>query len=465
MALPTVPENITVHLGPPSADAENVTVPFIHYIANVASSELYPTWPENALRANIIAQVSFALNRIYTEYYRSRGYDFDITNSTAYDQAYVNGRSIFENVRQLVGEVFTTYIRRENNVEPLFAQFCDGIEVTCNGLSQWGSVSLANDGFSPFEILQYYYGNDIVLMENTPVTGESVISAPPFPLSLGSFGNNVRTIQLRLNRISNNFPSIPKILLTDGIFSTDTEAAVKRFQEVFGLTPDGIVGNATWYAIQSLYISVKRLTDLSSEGIALEEVTQELPSTLEEGATGVEVFNLQFYINYLSNYYSTIPALRPDGVFGPLTKAAVEEVQRTFGLSVDGVVGPATWYRLYNAYLGIANTIPDTYTEGETIPYGGVPLRLGSESESVRTLQQYLNYVAQYYPEIPSVTPTGYFGTQTQQAVLAFQRLEGLTQTGVAEAATWTALTALYDSLYIGNRLRGGQYPGYEVGA
>lgn len=465
MALPTVPENITVHLGPPSAPAENVTVPFIHYIANVASSELYPTWPENALRSNIIAQVSFALNRVYTEYYRSRGYDFDITNSTAYDQAFVNGRSIFENVRRLVGEIFTTYIRRENSVEPLFAQFCDGIEVTCNGLSQWGSVSLANDGFSPFEILQYYYGNDIVLMENTPVTGASVISAPPFPLSLGSFGNNVRTVQLRLNRISNNFPSIPKILLTDGIFSTDTEAAVKRFQEIFGLTPDGIVGNATWYAIQSLYISVKRLTDLSSEGISPEEVSQELPSVLREGDTGVEVYNLQYYIDYLSNYYGTIPSLRPDGVFGPLTKSAVEDVQRTFGLPVDGIVGPATWYRVYNAYLGIARTVSPTYTEGETVPYGGVPLRLGSESEAVRTLQEYLNYVSVYYPEIPSVTPTGYFGTQTQQAVLAFQKLEGLTQTGVAEAATWSALTALYNTLYIGNRLRGGQYPGYEIGA
>ena len=465
MALPTVPENITVHLGPPSAPAENVTIPFIHYIANVASSELYPTWPENALRANIIAQVSFALNRIYTEYYRSRGYDFDITNSTAYDQAFVSGRGIFENVRRLVGEIFTTYIRREGSVEPPFAQFCDGIEVTCNGLSQWGSVSLANDGFSPFEILQYYYGNNIVLMENTPVTGASAISAPPFPLSLGSFGNNVRTVQLRLNRISNNFPSIPKILLTDGIFSTDTDAAVRRFQEVFGLTPDGIVGNATWYAIQSLYISVKRLTDLSSEGISPEEVSQELPNVLREGDTGVEVYNLQYYIDYLSNYYSTIPALRPDGVFGPLTKAAVEDVQRTFGLSVDGIVGAATWYRIYNAYLGIARTISPTYTEGETVPYGGVPLRLGSESEAVRTLQEYLNFVARYYPEIPSVTPTGYFGMQTQRAVLAFQRLEGLTQTGVAEAATWSSLTALYDALYIGNRLRGGQYPGYEIGA
>lgn len=464
MALPTIPETITVHLGPPSSDAENVTVPFSEYVANVASSELYPTWPESALRANMLAQVSFALNRIYTEYYRSRGYDFDITNSTAYDQSYVYGRSVFENIRRLAGELFDDYIRRENSVEPLFAQYCDGEVVTCNGLSQWGSVALANRGYTPFEILQYYFGNDVVLQENAPVTGATV-SAPSFPLSLGSYGNEVRTVQLRLNRISNNFPSIPKILLTDGIFSTDTDAAVRKFQEIFGLTPDGIVGRATWYAIQSLYTSVKRLTDLSSEGIRLEEVTQELPNALREGSTGVAVYNLQYYINFLSGYYASIPPLTPDGIFGPRTRAAVEDVQKTFGLPVDGIAGGQTWYRLYNAYLGIVGTVPPVYTEGETVPYGGIPLRLGSESDSVRLLQEYLNFIARFYPEIPSVTPTGYFGTRTQEAVLAFQRLEGLTETGVAEAATWTALTALYDALYLGNRPGEGQYPGYDIGA
>ena len=238
---PTIPQTITVHLGAPGSQAENVTLPFLDYIANVASSEIYPTWPESAIRANIYAQISFALNRVYTEYYRTRGFDYDITNSTAFDQSFVNGRDIFENIQQIVGEIFDSYIRRENSVQPLFAQYCNGTTVTCNGLSQWGSVELANRGYTPFEILQYYYGDDIELVENVPMS-EPMESAPTVPLRLGSVGNDVRTAQIRLNRISANYPSIPKILLNDGIFGSDTEAAVRRFQEVFGLTPDSVIG-------------------------------------------------------------------------------------------------------------------------------------------------------------------------------------------------------------------------------
>lgn len=460
---PVIPATITVHLGAPGTSAENVTLPFLDYICNVASSEIFPTWPENALRANIYAEVSFALNRVYTEYYRTRGYDFDITNSTAYDQSFVNGRDIFENIRELCTELFDDYIRRDNSVEPLFAQYCNGTTVTCNGLSQWGTVDLANRGFTPFEILTYYYGNNINLVQNAPVSG-STESAPNYPLRLGSAGNDVRTVQIRLNRISNNYPSIPKIVLTDGIFGTDTEAAVRRFQEVFGLSPDGVVGRATWYTIQSIYTAVKRLTDLNSEGIRFDEVTQQFPSVLREGSTGIGVFNLQYYLNYLSQYYNTIPPVVLDGIFGPATRAAVEDVQKTFGLPVDGIVGEATWYALYNAYLGIVRTIPLVYTEGVTVPYGGVPLRIGSDSGSVRLLQEYLNYVAASYSAIPTVSPTGYFGERTRESVLAFQRVAGLSPTGVVEAVTWNALTDLYDNLYLGARLNGGQYPGFEVG-
>lgn len=462
--LPVIPNTITVHLGVPGSEAENVTLPFLEYIANVASSELYPTWPENAIRANIYAQLSFALNRIYTEYYRTRGFDYDITNSTAYDQSFVNGRDIFENVRQIAAEIFDSYIRRENNIEPLFAQYCDGIEVSCNGLSQWGSVDLANQGYTPFEILQYYYGNNIELMRQVPIASPQQ-SAPEYPLRLGTVGDNVRTVQLRLNRISNNYPSIPKIVLTDGIFGTDTEAAVRRFQEVFGLDADGVVGRATWYTIQNIYIGVKRLTDLSSEGIRLEEVTQQFPSVLREGDRGNAVLNLQYYISYLAQFYDTVPAVAIDGIFGSATRSAVEAVQRTFGLTADGIVGEATWNALYNAYLGIVRTVPSEYVEGVAVPFPGVTLRIGSDSEDVRLLQQYLNYVALSFPDIPTVNPTGYFGPRTQEAVIAFQNQIGLEPTGVVSAITWTALADLYESLYLGAQLNDGQYPGFEVGA
>ena len=461
--LPTVPQTITVHLGPPDADAENVTLPFLDYVANVASSEIYPTWPENAIRANMYAQISFALNRVYTEYYRTRGYDFDITNTTAYDQYFVNGRDIFENIRQIAAELFNDYIRRSGSVEPLFAQYCNGTTVFCNGLSQWGTVELANQGLTPFEILTYYYGDNIELVQNAPIADSST-SAPDVALQLGSANDDVRIAQLRLNRISANFPSIPKIVTVDGIFGTDTEAAVRRFQEIFNLTPDGIIGKSTWYTIQNVYIGVKKLNDLNSEGIQPEEVTQQYPGSLQLGSTGGGTRNLQFFLNYLSGFYNTIPPVTVDGVFGQSTEDAVRAAQRTFGLLIDGIVGEQTWNQIYRAYRGIVTTIPLEYAEGFTVPYQGNPLRIGSEAEEVRLLQEYLNYIALSYPSIPTLPVTGYFGPRTQEAVIAFQTLEGLEPNGLVQATTWTAITDLYDTLYRGAQLQEGQYPGFEVG-
>ena len=458
---PYIPEFITVHLGPPDSNAENVTLPFSDYIANVASSEIYPTWPESAIRANIYAQISFALNRIYTEYYRSRGYDFDITNSIAIDQSFVNGRDIFSNVNEIVLDIFDNYIVRQGNVEPLFATYCDGDEVVCNGLSQWGSVSLAEQGYSPYQILTYYYGDDIDIVNDAPIRGISE-SYPGFPLRVGSVGDDVRTLQIRLNRISDNFSAIPKIPAPYGIFSFDTEDAVKKFQENFNLTPDGIVGKATWYEIQKIYASVKRLNDVSSEGIRLSEVTNQFPETLREGDTGIGVSSLQYYLAYISQFYETIPAPAIDGIFGPTTKSAVVSAQNTFGLTPDGVVGEATWNTVYDAYLGIVNTIPLKYTEGNAIPFPGVFLRVGIESEDVRVLQEYIRFIANYFPEIPTLSPTGYFGTQTENSVKALQRLFGLEDNGIVGPVTWLEIARLYSDLYNGTRLNEGQYPGFS---
>ena len=272
--LPYIPEFITVHLGAPDSNAQNVTVSFPDYIKNVASSEIYPTWPESAIRANIYAQISFALNKIYTEFYRSQGYDFDITNVTAYDQSFVYGREVFENISQIVDEIFNSYISRRDTVIPLYAVYCDGINTTCDGLSQWGSVELANKGLGAYDILTNYYGDDIDLVTNVPVNSPQA-SLPPVLLSLGSVGNEVRTLQIRLNRISQNFPAIPKIYPIDGVFGEETERAVKKFQEIFNLTQDGIVGNATWYRIQYYYNGVKRLNELYSESLGYDEISKQ----------------------------------------------------------------------------------------------------------------------------------------------------------------------------------------------
>lgn len=206
--LPYIPESITVHLGDPDQSAENVTVPFADYIKNVASSEIYPTWQESALRANILAQISFALNRVYTEYYRSRGYPFNITNSTAVDQSFINGRNYFDSISEIVDEIFDDYLRKRDRIEPLFAQYCNGTTVTCDGLSQWGSVDLADEGYDSVQILKTYYGDDTEIVTDAPVMG--ITSSPPTRLlRLGSTGNDVLAVQLRLNRISVNYPSIP----------------------------------------------------------------------------------------------------------------------------------------------------------------------------------------------------------------------------------------------------------------
>ena len=462
--VPTIPEFITVHLGPPESSAPNVTVPFVDYIANVASSEIYPTWPENAIRANMYAQISFALNRIYTEYYRTRGYDFDITNSIAIDQSFVRGRDLFENVRRIARELFTSYIRRQGFVEPLYAQYCDGVEIQCSGLSQWGSVELAEMGYTPYEILTYYYGNNIDIVNDAPIAGQSA-SLPPYPLQLGSTGDDVRTLQIRLNRISGNYSAIPKINPPLGVFSFDTEEAVKEFQKAFGLTVDGVVGRSTWYTVQQIYNSVKRLNDLNSEGVSLEEVTAQFPGVLREGDSNIGVSSLQYYLSYLSEFYNSIPRVSVDGIFGASTAAAVRAAQREFGLTPDGVVGDDTWRAIYNAYIGIASTIPLKYTEGNTIPFPGIFLRIGIEDDSVRVLQEYLNYISRYITEIPSVNPTGYFGTRTQEAVVAFQNYYGIPASGVVGPVAWGGIADLYSDLYNGNRLNEGQYPGFAVGS
>ena len=352
--IPYVPKNITVHLGAPSSNAENVTVPFIDYVKNVASSEIYPTWEPAALRANILAIVSFALNRVYTEFYRSRGYPFDITSSTAYDQYFVNGRSYFDNVSRIVDELFNDYLRRPGFVEPLAAKFCNGTTVTCAGLSQWGSQELAQQGLNSTQILRNYYG-DVEIVPDAPVRGAQQ-SYPGTPLRQGSRGPFVTVIQTELNRISRNYPAIPRIPEVDGIFGPKTEAAVRKFQEIFDLDVDGVVGKATWYALVRLYTAVLSLSELRSQGQQFYAVNWAYPSGLQQGARGDKVRHLQYMLSVLSEFIPQVPEVTIDGIFGPATRNAVIAAQGFLGLPQTGVVDEITWDEIYDQFAGIENT-------------------------------------------------------------------------------------------------------------
>ena len=443
MATVRIPDYITVHLGAPNdTSAPNVRVPFADYIKNVASSEIYPTWPETALRANILAQISFALNRVYTEYYRARGYDFDITSDTQFDQKYIDGREIFDDISRIVDDVYNDYIIREGTVQPLFARYCNGTTSTCDGLSQWGTVPLAEEGLLPYEILQYYYGDDIGIVFNAPI-GQNVPTYPGVPLRLGSAGEDVRTVQRQLNRIGQNYPAIRPVLDDDGIFDIPTEQAVENFQRIFNLTPDGIVGKATWYKIKSIFNAVKGLAELESEGLTPEEVERVYAELLREGDTGIGVATLQHYLLVLATFDNTLPMVEETGVFGPETTAAVRAFQAQQGLAVDGIVGRQTWNALTRAYDAVIASLPPTADASELYP--GQFLTPGQEGANVRALQVLLERASELRDFMPPVLVDGIYGAQTEAAVRAAQAWADIPQNGVVGPVTWDVIVFLAD--------------------
>ena len=436
---PVVPEFITVHLGRPDQPARNVTVPFTDYIKNVASHEIYPTWPEAAIRANILAQLSFTMNRIYTEYYPSRGYDFDITSTTQYDQYFVENGDQFENISRIVDEIFRSYIVRRGNVEPLFAMFCDGVRSQCRGLSQWGTVQLAEQGYTPYQILQYYYGDDIDIVTDAPVSSRTA-SYPGRPLRRGSVGEDVRTVQRVLNRIGMNFPAIPPIRNTNGIFDLPTEQAVRAFQNAFNIAVDGVVGPVTWYKLKSVWAGVRGLSELSAQGLTLSDVARAYPSQLRYGDSGIGVETIQYYLGFLGFFLPQLPAIGVTGSFDDTTRDAVYAFQRYAGLPVDGIVGNDTWNALQNAYDRLLTDLPDPYRERLAEIYPGRFLVRGDTGENVVRLQRALQYMAQVYGDMPTVEADGIFGPATQAAVMAAQRRLGFDVTGAVGPILWRSL-------------------------
>ncbi len=460
---PYVPEYIIVHLGSPQSNAQNVTITFPDYIKNVASSEIYPTWNESAIYANIYAQISFALNRVYLEHYRSRGYNFNITNSTAYDQSFVPGRNIFENIDRIVDDIFNNYIRRMGYAEPLAAKYCNGTTVQCSGLSQWGSQDLANQGYNSTNILRYYYGYNIELVKNAPIS-QIRSSYPGYPLSRGSVGNNVIVIQTSLNRISQNYPSIPKIPEVDGVFGPITEEAVIAFQKIFNLSNYGTVDKATWYRIVYLYTSVKRLAELDSEGQRLFGESLTYPDAISEGDSGKKVTILQYFLSILAEFYDNIPFVKITGEFGNQTKFAVVEVQKATNLPQTGVVDDVTWNEIYRQYIGIVNTVLlKRPIRRASLKAGNTTLQVGSSGEDVLKLQEYLNAISKIYKGISNVNITGKFDQNTMSVVIQYQREFGLKPTGVVDKPTFDSIESTYDDILSATNVLPTQYPGYEL--
>ena len=396
------------------------------------------SWPEEALRANIIAQVSLALNRIWTEWYPSRGYSFNITGSPGYDQAYVNGRTVFAVMERLTAELFNTFVQRSGDAEPYFTEYCDGKTVTCPGMKQWGTVDRAREGMNALQILRYYYGNRVQLVTTNNIAAIPS-SYPGSPLRRGSTGTNVRILQKQLSRIAKDYPSFGKPAVT-GTFDEATENSVKKFQKQFSLTADGVVGRATWNKVSFIYVSVKDLAELTSEGETAEgtQSTGGWPGTvLRRGSTGSSVEQVQFWLSDLAQFDSSLVRVTVDGSYGAATVSAVEAFQTLFGLTSDGVVGRSTWNKLKEVGLAVANKIvaanvaPGQFT---------TTTRAGSSGTAVRAVQYYLRRLAAYYSDVPRVAVDGKFGAATTRAVKAWQSRAGLTVDGVVGRLTFQSL-------------------------
>ena len=414
-------------------------------------------WPEQALRANIHCQISLALNRIYTEWYPSKGYTFNITNSTSYDQYYVHGRTVFEVMVRITDDIFNTYLRKSGTVNPYYSEYCDGKSVTCPGLKQWGTVTLANNGRSALQILRYYYGSDIEIVRTSNIQSIPQ-SYPGSPLRQGDSGTAVFTLQRQLNRITKDYPFLGK-LTVDGVFGSRMAATVRAFQKQFNLTADGVVGRQTWYKISYIYVSVKDLAELTSEGETFSGTLSDGTwggTVLRTGSTGSAVEQVQFWLSSLAQFDSDLPSVRVDGSFGAATERAVKAFQKSEGLTQDGVVGQTTWQELYAEWVNAQSDAGGT-------AYPGTALRTGSRGNAVRLVQFWLKIARTVYTSLESVTVDGKFGAGTASAVRRFQRYFGLTADGVVGQTTWQKLYEVYNDIanrLLSSSLRPGEYPG-----
>ena len=433
---PIVPNNIIVHLGKPEENAKDITVPFTDYISNVASSELYPTWPKNALIANIYSIISFAMNRVYNEWYRSKGYNYDITSSPMYDQTYIENRSTYENINIIVQDIFNNYVVKGNQIQPYFTRYCDGRITKCDGLSQWGSVTLANQGKTPLEILKYYYGNDISIKYDAEV-GENTPLFPGTDIGLGYAGNPVLAIHRDLRRIRQNYPAIPDITTTLGIYDEETEQAVRKFQEIFNLPITGIVDKGTWYKIKYIYTSVKKLSDIYSEGFTKYEVTFLYADELKYGDTGIEVEYIHYFLDALAFLDPDIPRLKTNSIYTNNTESMVKAFQEKYNLPVTGIFTYNDFNILKNAYRTILKSFKGEYQDFIDELYPDYFLTKGMTGKDVLRFQRFLLAICKYDKSIPGVKVNGIFDDLTEKSVMKIQKDYGFDINGIVGPLLW----------------------------
>ncbi|MBE6671370.1 MAG: spore cortex-lytic protein [Ruminococcaceae bacterium] len=444
-----IPAYITVHLGKAGEDAENVTVSFPDYIKSVASLQLSPNIPQDALYAIIYSQITLALNRINSRFYRAQRYSFDITNDNTFDQRYEYNYPVFENISRIVDKIFTQYIARGESIEPILARVCYSGE-RCAGLSVDGSIEMAQNGRNYLEILRSYYGRDVYIVEDARLSGIDNDLMLTYPLFQGQTGSYVNSLQIALNRISANYPTIPFIDNISGIYDEETSIAVSEFQRIFDIDISGVFDKQTYYRLLYVYDSVKMLNYLVEEGAALADISTELRGELSYGSVGNSVKLLQYYLLFVSVFDSRVPPLQVIGVFGENTYQSVVAFQKIFGFTPDGIVTEDVWNVLLQVYENLYSSLPDSAFSETAESYFGNILVLGSEGVEVRYLQEYLKTISEIYGVIPYVTVNGVYDEQTENAVRVFQQLFGIKDTGVVTSTTWNAISRLFNAIRAG---------------
>ena len=444
----TIPNFVRVHLNRMEIPAPVERIPFIEYIKNVASHEVWDHWPEEALIANIYCIVSLTLNRIYTEFYRTvHNRNFDITSETYMDQKFVFGGIKGARISAIVDKIFNYYLAIVGHKEPFLALYNDGIKVNIPGrLSQYGSMEDAQKGMNAWQIIKKYYKQNLELRVSDRFGG-ILQSYPGYTLTQGTRGDAVRTMQIYLNRILGRHIPNFNPLIPDGVFGPATRSAVITYQRANGLQETGQINETMWYRISRTYGIEKALWEMYSEGIRIGIGTTPPTQTLRPGNQGPLVVELQFLLDFIAMYHSKIPFVAETSIFDSLTTEGVRAFQSLFGITADGVVGATTWRKLYDVYWGIMqNTVPPEPPEPPIVPpenippFPGVSLRVGSSGANVRLVQEAINRLAEVTPGLWKIAEDGIFGNGTRNAVVAFQRKFGLVEDGIVGVNTWMRL-------------------------